>query len=340
MVEFPVSILKEIIITFIIGIVLSSIVSLIIMPWLQKATARKQKRNIRILIKSISGLVFFWVNAFVFYIYLSYFAPHNELFSNIKFGLQIILLLSLLFGIQQAINNFITYSLRKKRLPKTTIYSNIIRILVFFTLLFILMRLLNINVEPLIATLGIGALAIALALQDTLSNLFAGIYIIAVKQINTGDYIRLQSGEEGYIEDINWRNTTIRSLQNNLIILPNSFLGTNIITNFSLPKREMNIKLAIGVSYDADLEFVEKITIDVANQVIKEFNIEVDFEPRVRYFEFGDFAIKFHLSVRIKEFEQQFIIIHTLIKRIHQRYKQEHIEIPFPIRTIINKRDN
>jgi small-conductance mechanosensitive channel len=85
----------------------------------------------------------------------------------------------------------------------------------------------------------VGGLAVALALQDTLSNLFAGLHIIASKKLLPGDYFLLDSGEEGYVQDVNWRNTFIRTLRNNMIVVPNARLASAILTNYYQPSSEM-----------------------------------------------------------------------------------------------------
>jgi len=140
----------------------------------------------------------------------------------------------------------------------TSIFKNIVNVIVLaFGLLFIF-QTLGIDITPMITALGVGGLAVALALQDTLSNLFAGIHMIAVKQIRPNDYIKLSSGEEGYVVDIGWRNTTIRMLRNNLIIVPNTTLASSIITNYFLPEKKLSIAIEVGISYDSDLEHVEK----------------------------------------------------------------------------------
>ena len=147
--------------------------------------------------------------------------------------------------------------------------------------------------------------------------------------------MQLESGEEGYLTDITWRNTTIRALPNNRIIVPNSKLASAIITNFHLPEKEMAVLVQVGVSYDSDLEKVEKVTMDVGKEIMKEVAGGVaEFEPFVRYHTFADFSIRFTVMLRAKEFVDQYLIKHEFVKRLHQRYRDEGITIPFPIRTI------
>ena len=126
-------------------------------------------------------------------------------------------------------------------LPVTSLSKNLAQIFVVLIGALSILHYLNISVTPLLTALGVGGLAVALALQDTLSNLFGGFYITVAGQIRLGDYIRLNSGEEGYISDISWRSTTIRGPGNNLIIIPNATMAKAIITNFNLPEKRMRV---------------------------------------------------------------------------------------------------
>jgi len=220
-------------------------------------------------------------------------------------------------------------------LPVTSLTQNIARIIIICVGILVILNSLGISVAPILATLGIGGLAVALALQDSLSNLFAGFHIIAAKQLRVGDYIKLETGAEGYVTDINWRNTKIRMLPNNLILVPNDKLTKSIITNYHLPEKEMSVLVELGVHYQSDLPWVEKVTCEVAKEVLQNVQGGVpDFEPFIRYHTFSDYSINFSVILRAKEFIDQYLLKHEFLKRIHQRFQKEGIIIPYPIRTI------
>ena len=222
--------------------------------------------------------------------------------------------------------------------PSTSIFRNLTAIIVFIFGILVILDTLGISVTPILTALGVGGLAVALALQDTLSNLFAGIQIIASRQVRIGDYIKLSSGEEGYVTDIRWRNTTVRALANNLILVPNAKLAQTIITNYHMPEQEMSVLVQVGVSYDSDLEKVERITSEVGKETMKEVKGGIpDFEPFIRYNKFADSTINFSVILRGKEFTDQYLITHEFIKRLQRRYQREGINIPFPIRTVYMK---
>lgn len=217
----------------------------------------------------------------------------------------------------------------------TSAFRAIVRVGVFVIGLLVVFQTLGVNVTPVLTALGVGGLAIALALQDTLANLFAGLHILAVRQIRPGDFVRLESGEEGYVVDIGWRNTTIRTLPNNLVIIPNTKLASTIVTNYSLPESETAILVPVGVSYDSDLERIERVTREVARDVLQTVSGGVpDFEPLIRYQTFGDSSIQFTVVLRGRTYPDQHLLRHEFIKRLHRRYQEEGIEIPFPIRTL------
>ncbi|MHA5048927.1 mechanosensitive ion channel family protein [Streptomyces sp. SD15] len=216
-----------------------------------------------------------------------------------------------------------------------TIFVNITRVVVLAMGFLVVLQTLGISIAPLLTALGVGGLAVALALQDTLANLFAGVHILASKTVQPGDYIRLSSGEEGYVVDINWRNTTVRQLSNNLVIIPNDQLAGTNMTNFNRPEQQMTLILQVGVAYDSDLEHVERVTTEVVAETMTEITGAVpDHEPAVRFHTFGDSRISFSVILGVGEFSDQYRIKHEFIKRLHKRYRDEGIRIPAPTRTV------
>ncbi|MEW2116309.1 mechanosensitive ion channel family protein [Streptomyces sp. NPDC005474] len=216
-----------------------------------------------------------------------------------------------------------------------TIFVNIIRVVILALGFLVVLQTLGISIAPMLTALGVGGLAVALALQDTLANLFAGIHILASKTVQPGDYIKLSSGEEGYVVDINWRQTTVRQLSNNLVIIPNGQLAGTNMTNYNRPEQMLTILVQVGVAYDSDLEQVERVTCEVVTEVMTEITGAVpDHEPLVRFHTFGDSRIGFTVILGVGEFSDQFRIKHEFIKRLHKRYRAEGISIPAPARTV------
>ena len=223
----------------------------------------------------------------------------------------------------------------RQEMPAVSLVVQASKVLVLLVGVIIALDKIGIAIAPILTALGVGGLAVALALRDTLENLFAGFHVLASGQIKVGNYIRLEGGEEGFVEDITWRNTVIRQPSDNLIIVPNSKLSSSIVINFHKPDSELAVIVPVGVSYDSDLEKVEKITIEVAKEVQKEVEGAVpDFEPFIRYTAFGDFSINFNVILRAKDVPSQHVLRHEFIKRLKRRYEEEGIKIPFPIREV------
>ncbi|MFI6516713.1 mechanosensitive ion channel family protein [Spirillospora sp. NPDC050679] len=219
-----------------------------------------------------------------------------------------------------------------------TIFANITRVLVLGIGLLVMLQSLGVSITPLLGALGVGGLAVALALQDTLANLFAGVHVLASKTIEPGDYIRLASGQEGYVVDINWRNTSIRTLSDNIEVIPNQRFSDTILTNYHRPAQDMGLLIQASVAYDSDLEKVEKVVVEVGQEVMAEVEGGVaDAEVLVRFHTFGDSGIGFTVILRTGEFGDQFRIKHEFVKRLHRRFRSERIDIPFPVLRVMNE---
>jgi small-conductance mechanosensitive channel len=214
------------------------------------------------------------------------------------------------------------------------IYRSILLIFVFL----IILDSLKITITPFIASLGIGGVVVGLAMQDTLSNFFSWAYIVSNKPIRIGDYIQVEAGKEGYVERIGWRNVRIRMLSNNTLIVPNNKLVSSLVTNFHLPESELAVLVNVGVAYPSDLDKVERVTIEVAKEVLQGTEGAVnEFQPFIRYNALAESSINFTVVLRAKEYAVQYLIVHEFIKRLHQRYRLEGIEIPFATRTVYIK---
>lgn len=198
---------------------------------------------------------------------------------------------------------------------------------------------LGVSITPLLTALGVGGLAVALALQDSLANFFAGIHLLADQPVRVGDYIKLDSGTEGYVMDIGWRSTRIRLLANNVVIVPNQVLARAIITNYNLPESRMALLIPLSVSYDADPGRVETIAREEAVEAARETpGLLTEPAPFVRFIPgFGDHSLDFTLICQVATFVDQYVVQHEIRKRLLNRLRAEGIEIPYPIRTVVLK---
>lgn len=220
--------------------------------------------------------------------------------------------------------------------PVTTLTQNLAQLFIVLVGVLILLRHFGVSITPILTAFGVGGLAVALALQDTLSNLFAGFYVSVAGQVRLGDYIKLNTGEEGYVTDISWRSTTIRALSNNMIIIPNAKLAQAVVTNYYLPDRRVSLSIPVSVSYDSDPDHIERVLLEeAAGAAGTVAGLLAEPAPSVRFIPgFGDSAMNFSLNCQVAEFVDQYLVQHELRKRIWKRFRAERIEMPYPTRTV------
>ncbi|MFO7588223.1 MAG: mechanosensitive ion channel family protein [Gemmatimonadota bacterium] len=221
-------------------------------------------------------------------------------------------------------------------LPASSLITNLVQFLVYLLGGLVILQTIDVEITPIITGLGIGGLAVALALQPTLANVFSGFQILAARQVRTGDYIRLDSGEEGYVTDVRWRNTVIKGLfEDHEVVVPNSKLADSIVTNYDLPRRVIWTRCDVGVHYESDLEQVEEVTLEVAREVVRVAGGEVHgLEPVLRFHTFGASSVDMTVRLPVEEFAMQYRLRHEFVKRLHRRYREAGITIPYPIRTL------
>jgi len=319
-----------------IGLAVGFLIERVALKAVRKLALRTRWSGDQVIIDAFRGIVLFWGIAAAAYWTVHFLPLHGQqeqtgdhiVFS--AFVLSVAVLLGRIAVGLIRINGGTGSAVRS-----TSIIANVARIAIYIIGLLVVLQTLGISITPILTALGVGGLAVALALQDTLSNLFAGIQVIASRQVRTGDYVKLESGEEGYVTDITWRNTTIRMLSNNIVVVPNSKIASTILTNYYLPEREMSVLVEVGVSYESDLERVEEVTVQTAKEVIAKTETGLkNFEPFIRYHTFSDSSIGFSVILRASEFTNQYLIKHEFVKALHKAYREHAIEIPFPIRTI------
>lgn len=234
-------------------------------------------------------------------------------------------------------------TLRKNNLalPATGLSITIIKVTIWIVGGLVLLSGLGVSIAPILTALGVGGLAVALALQDTLSNFFAGIHLLIEKPVRIGDFVKLETGQEGYIVDIGWRTTRIRMLPNNLVIIPNNKLTQSILTNYFLPDPRMAVSLTVSVSYGTDPDRVERVLLEEAQKAVGQVpGLLAEPAPAVRLIPgFGESSLDFTLGVHVREFEDQGLVQHELRKRILKRFKDEQIEMPYPQQVVQLKTD-
>ncbi len=302
--------------------------------WAEKTHSRLDD----LVIKVVQVPSILWCLIIGLYLGLNVSDYSGKYFSYISLAIHILLVFSITMAASSLTGKLLRYYVERSEvaIPTTGLVTGLLRGIVWAVGLIIIFNFLGIPITPMITALGVGGLAMALALQDTLANLFAGVHIMMEKSIRVGDFIRLESGQEGYVVDISWRTTRIRMLPNNMVIIPNLALSKSIVTNYHLPEKRMSLLIPVSVSYGSDPEKVEAVLKDIAEKAIGEVpGLLGDPSPAVRFIPgFGDSSLDFTLICQVQEFVDQYPVQHEMRKRIFNRFKDEGLEFPFPHRTV------
>jgi small-conductance mechanosensitive channel len=210
------------------------------------------------------------------------------------------------------------------------------RVTVFVVGLLVLLSVLGVQVAPLLTALGVGGLAVALALQDTLANLFAGVHLLADRPIRVGDYIKVSDGGEGFVVDIGWRSTWIRTLSNAVVVVPNQAIAKATITNYSLPDSRIALGLKISVDYSVDPDRVEAILLEEVTRAVSHVpGLLGEPPPGVSLIPgFGESSLDLNIGYSVASFVDQYQVQHELRRRILQRFRKEGLSIAVPVRSV------
>lgn len=301
--------------------------------------AEKTKSNLDdVVIESFRVPSLFWCLAIGLYAGISFSSLADRHVRLLSTAIYVILIISVTTALASLAGMLFNNYIRKTNLPvpSTGLAYGMVKGAILIAGFLVILNILGVSIAPLLTALGVGGLAVALALQDTLANLFAGLHILVEKSVRVGDFVKLESGEEGFVEDITWRTSRIRMLSNNIVVIPNSKLSQSVLTNYNLPEKRMSLLVPVGVSYDADPDTVERLLMEEAVLAAGEVpGLLADPMPFVRFIPgFGESSLDFTLICQVQEFTDQYLAQHVLRKRIFRRLKKEGIEIPFPRRTI------
>jgi small-conductance mechanosensitive channel len=218
----------------------------------------------------------------------------------------------------------------KPSVPVSGLTLNVVRIVITTLGALVMIRALGQDITPMLTALGVGGLAVALALQEPLSNLFAGLFVSLAGHLRIGDYVRLDSGAEGHIVDFTWRETRLQTLGGAIVVVPNAQLSKASVSNFSRPSGQYAVTVDAAVHYAADLTVVERVALEVARDVIATVPGAVpEAEPSVRFHTFADPAIRFSINLRARAYPDQYLLRHECLRRLHARLRAEGV--PFPV---------
>ena len=325
------------VILILVSITIAKILKHVVIGHFKKMAAKTKTEIDDILISMVSKPIYYLVIFIGFYLASRSIAPIIPYFEKMETVFFIVGVLIGSWMVTKIVSLFIILWLEKEKgiekVPE--VINKTISIFVFIMAILMILDYFDIALSPLVATLGVGGIAIGLALQSTLSDFFAGMHIMSDKPLRVGDFVELDDGTVGYVDDIGWRSTKIRALGDYTVIIPNSKLAESRIINYALPVKQTNVVVSCGVAYESDLEKVERVTLDVARKIQKKMKeCDENWEPLIRFNNFGDSNIEFSVILRAKDYAYRYTIMHEFIKALKKRYDKEGIEIAWPVRKI------
>jgi len=300
----------------------------------EKTATHLDDEVLKIIDKPVYLLIFF-TGLYYALISVSILAPYS-LWINRLYYIAIAFIAALVSSriLTLIVNHWLKVEKKYERTPR--LVGKMISVIIYLLAFIMILNYFQINITPLIATLGVGGLAVGLALQDTLSNFFAGLHIITDNPFSVGDFVELNEWNiSGYIEDIGWRTTKVKTLPNTIVVVPNSKIAESVVVNNYLPEKEMAALVQCGVAYGSDLKKVEQVTVEVARHILQTVPGAVkSFEPFIRYHTFADSNINFSIILRVEKYVDKHLLTHEFIKALKERYDAEKIEISWPVRKI------
>ena len=247
--------------------------------------------------------------------------------------LQAITIAIITFFLARVANRFISAYTAKEniKVPSSSIFGNIVAALIWILGISIAVVVTGTSnsLTPLLGALGVSGLAIGLALQPTLDNLFSGIQILTSRQIEPGDFVRLESSEEGVVEDVTWRNTTIRRITGELVIVPNSNLAREQVINFSRNAEAFNLIIPTMVSYDNDIDQVIAIMRGVANDLMERSHyVHKEQDPRILVTANSERGISLATILPVVAYEMRGRVTSEYLEEVQQGFKKAGIAQP------------
>ncbi|MBC8167703.1 MAG: mechanosensitive ion channel family protein [Bryobacteraceae bacterium] len=200
-------------------------------------------------------------------------------------------------------------------------------LVIFGIVLLMVLSQFNVQITPVLTALGVGGLAVALALQDTLANFFAGIHILIEEPIRVGNFVSLSKDEEGMVRDIGWRTTRLLTGANNIIVIPNQKITSGILTNYSLPEPRLSAEIIIMASHDADPDRIAALAMDAASEtmgVLEDPAPSVWFDPGVL-----QTHLQMKLIVHVPGYLDRARVQSEIRTRIVKAFRDQGI--PFPV---------
>lgn len=216
------------------------------------------------------------------------------------------------------------------------VFKGILRVTLIVLAFIYILNIWGVEVLPLVGALGVAGIAVALALQPTLSNIFSGISMILDKSVRVGDWVVLDGGTAGIIKKIGIRSTQVKSFDNEVHVVPNTKLADSIIQNVSLPDPRARVVVPFGVAYGSDVDKVKDL---ILKEIKKIDHIVTDPEPVIRFISMGNSSLDFKAYFHVDSYENRFTAIDQANTKIYKALNKAGISIPFPQMDVHLKKD-
>lgn len=251
----------------------------------------------------------------------------------------IVLIVILFMLVYQALDEFLKWYIANKHDGNNSVMSRqllpivekLVSLFLLGTALIIVLKHFNVDIFSLVTALGIGSLAIGMAAKDTLAHMISGFTLMLDRPFRIGDRIQIASGQVGDVLDIGLRSTKIKTLDNQLLIIPNSDLCNTMVTNQAFPNSRVKGRINLGVGYGSDVEQVKQQLVSIALEIDAVLS---DPPPEAFFVSYGDSALNMSLFFWVEEYSTLFATTDKVNCGIISRFREQQIEIPFPIRTI------
>lgn len=315
------------------ALLLAAFLRLVVFPLLVRATTRNAWPYDEIVMDRLRGRVVSWVLLATLY---ASFSDMPWKARSIAWGERItaaLLAMSVTLTLMRLVAEIVGRA-QAKSTGGTTLIKYIINSLLLLLGSGVALGFFGVSVFPALTALGVGGLAVALAFQDTLANVFAGVNLTAAGQVRVGDYVALDGGVEGTVVDIGWRTTTLRTMSELMIYVPNKRLGEAVITNYSRPDPKMQVDVNFRVPIESDPERVEAIVADELIAARADHPGLVHEPPTMRLRTIGESSLEFRAWVTITHFADRFALQSALLKRVIARLRREGLDLPLPRRII------
>lgn len=314
------------------GIIAGVIAYMLIVRPVRRATARHGWHALETVISIIGTVIVLWGALAGLYVGMDHLTLSAREANLLDRAIGALFVFSLMWIAARIAGAWIeAFSARTEhKLFSVSLYSTLVQGAILVIGLLTVLSSMGIAIAPLLTTLGLGGLAVALALNDTLSNLFAGVQIVAARQLRIGDYVKFDFAE-GEVVDIHWHNTTIRDFQNNLTIVPNSKINTSPFTNYSMCVSALMVPVNASLPWKGEMSELRTIAERAASEAVTEVAGKVEADNcQVYLTALNETNVQITALLPIGHIENRMRAVSGFLRRVHDGAREAGAGVPLP----------